>query len=45
MNKLNQLWLQYGTPSNLKVLYILLSLVALAIAGGAPSGSGGHSGG
>ena len=45
MNKLNQLWLQYGTPSNLKVLYILLSLVALAIAGGAPSSGGGHSGG
>jgi hypothetical protein len=39
MNKLNQLWLQYGTPNNLKVLYILLALVALAVAGGAPSGS------
>jgi hypothetical protein len=41
MNKLNQLWLQYGTPNNLKVLYVLLALVALAIAGGAPSGGGG----
>lgn len=41
MNKFNQLWLQYGTPNNLKVLYVLLALVALAIAGGAPSGGGG----
>jgi hypothetical protein len=41
MNKLDQLWLQYGTPNNLKVLYVLLALVALAIAGGAPSGGGG----
>jgi hypothetical protein len=45
MNKLNQLWLQYGTPSNLKVVYVLLALVALAVAGGAPSGGGGVSGG
>ena len=45
MNKLNQLWLQYGTHSNLKVVYILLALVALAVAGGAPSGGGGVSGG
>jgi len=41
MNKYRQLWLQYGTPDNLKVLYILLALVALAVAGGAPSGGGG----
>jgi hypothetical protein len=41
MQKLNQLWLQYGTFNNLKVLYILLTLVALAVAGGAPcTGSG-----
>jgi len=41
MYKINQLWLQYSTPSNLKVLYVLLALVALAVAGGAPSGGGG----
>jgi hypothetical protein len=45
MNKLNQLWLRYGTPSNLKVLYVLLALVALAVAGGAPSGGSGVGGG
>ena len=41
MNKLSQLWVQYGTPRNLKVLYIAVSLIALAVAGGAPgAGSG-----
>jgi hypothetical protein len=45
MNKFKQLWLQYGTPGNLKVLYILLALAALAVAGGAPSGGGGVSNG
>jgi hypothetical protein len=45
MNKLNQLWLQYGTPSNLRVLYVLLALVAFAVAGGAPSAASGHGGG
>jgi len=45
MNKLNQLWLQYGTPNNLKVLYVLLALIALAVAGGAPSSGGGVSAG
>jgi hypothetical protein len=45
MNKLNQLWLQYGTPNNLKVLYVLLALIALAVASGAPSGGGGVSAG
>jgi len=41
MDKLNQLWLRYGTPSNLRILYILLTLIALALAGGAPSGPSG----
>ncbi len=41
MQKLNQLWLQYGTINNLRVLYLLLALVALAVAGGAPSGGSG----
>ncbi len=42
MQKLNQLWLQYGTSNNLKVLYLLLTLVALAVAGGAPAGGSGN---
>jgi hypothetical protein len=41
MQKLTQLWLQYGTQRNLRLLYILLTLIALAIAGGAPSNGGG----
>jgi hypothetical protein len=41
MKKLQSLWVQYGTPRNLKTLYILLALAALAVAGGAPSGGGG----
>jgi len=44
MQKLNKFWLQYGTPHNLRLLYILLALIALAIAGGAPSGGGGGGG-
>ena len=42
MQKLNQLWLQYGTINNLRVLYLMLTLVALAVAGGAPSGPSGN---
>jgi hypothetical protein len=42
MQKLNQLWLQYGTINNLRVLYLVLTLVALAVAGGAPSGPSGN---
>ena len=45
MEKLNYLWAKYGTPRNRKVAYIVLSLVALAAAGGAPipgSGAGFH---
>jgi hypothetical protein len=45
MRKLNQFWMQYGTPRNLQVLYILLTLVALAVAGGAPSNGSGGGGG
>jgi len=41
MEKLSLLWTKYGTPRNRKVAYIVLSLVALAAAGGAPgAGSG-----
>lgn len=42
MSNLKHLWVRYGTPRNLKVLYILMTLAALAVAGGAPgNGSGG----
>jgi hypothetical protein len=44
MRKLNQLWVRYGTPRNLKILYILMVLAALAAAGGAPSGGSGSPG-
>jgi len=44
MKKLNCLWTRYGTPQNLKVLYILLTLIALAVAGGAPGGGSGTPG-
>jgi hypothetical protein len=44
MEKLNYLWLKYGTARNRKVAYIVLTLVALVVAGGAP-GAGGGTGG
>lgn len=44
MQKLNYLWIKYGTPRNARVLYILLALAALAVAGGAPSNGGGTGG-
>jgi hypothetical protein len=45
MKKLGQIWVQYATPTNLKVLYVVLTLIALAIAGGAPGiGSGNPAG-
>jgi len=41
MKALHNLWIRYGTPQNAKVLFILLTLAAMAIAGGAPgAGSG-----
>jgi hypothetical protein len=41
MGKLNYLWVRYATPRNRKVFYVLLTLAALAVAGGAPgAGSG-----
>ena len=41
MEKLSSIWIKYGTPRNRKVAYIVLSLVALAAASGAPgAGSG-----
>jgi hypothetical protein len=43
MNNLKYLWVRYGTPRNRKIVYILLSLAALAVAGGAPSAGSGMS--
>jgi hypothetical protein len=45
MNKLSEFWVRYGTPRNRKVAYMVLALVALAVAGGAPSAGGGAPGG
>jgi uncharacterized membrane protein YesL len=45
MKTLKCLWVRYGTQRNLKVLYILLTLAGLAVAGGAPGTGGGNSGG
>ena len=45
MEKLSYVWTKYGTPRNRKIAYIVLSLVALAAASGAPgagSGVGGN---
>ncbi|MFN2224672.1 MAG: hypothetical protein ACK2UY_00160 [Anaerolineae bacterium] len=41
MEKVKYLWVRYGTSRNLKVAYIVLTLVALAVAGGAPGGTSG----
>jgi hypothetical protein len=41
MEKVKYLWVRYGKSQNLKTLYIVLSLIALAVASGAPSGGGG----
>lgn len=45
MEKLNYLWTRYGTPRNRKVAYIVVSLVALAAASGAPGVGSGVGGG
>jgi hypothetical protein len=44
MKKLSYLWTRYGTPRNRKVAYIVLSLIALAVASGAPGGGSGGGG-
>ena len=41
MKKLSYLWARYSTPRNRKVAYIVLSLIALAVASGAPGGGSG----
>ncbi len=45
MNKLSYLWVRHGTARNLRILYILLSLIALAVAGSAPGAGSGTGGG
>jgi len=41
MKNLNYHWTKYGTSRNVKAVYILLTLAALAVASGAPgAGSG-----
>jgi hypothetical protein len=44
MEKVKYLWVRYGKSQNFKTLYILLSLIALAVASGAPGGGGGLGG-
>ncbi len=45
MTNLRRFMIQYGTPQNLRVVYVLFTLVALAIAGGAPATGSGAGGG
>jgi hypothetical protein len=40
MKKLQVLWITLSTPRNQKVVYVLLTLAALAIASGAPGADG-----
>lgn len=42
MNNLKLSVTKYANPTTLRVFYILLSLLALALAGGAPEDFGGH---
>jgi hypothetical protein len=44
MKTLRYLWVRYGTARNLKALYILVTLTAMAVAGGAPGTGGGNGG-
>lgn len=41
MEKVKYFWGRYATPRNVKIAYVVLSLIALAVAGGAPAGGGG----
>lgn len=45
MEKLKTLWTRFGTPRNRKAAYIILSLVAMAVASGAPGAGSGAPGG
>ncbi len=44
MEKLKNLWIRYGSARNRKIVFLVLTLAALAVAGGAPSGHGGGGG-
>lgn len=44
MNKAKVLWVRYATPTNRKVVFLLLTLAALAVAGGAPGAGSGMGG-
>jgi len=45
MSKLNQTLIKYATPRSRKILLILLTLIGLAIASGAPGAGSGIGGG
>jgi hypothetical protein len=45
MDEIKVLWYRYGTSRNLKIVYILLTLAALVVAGGAPGTGGGNGAG
>ena len=44
MNTLKNSAIKYANPSTLRILYILLALLAMALAGGAPDTFGGSGG-
>ncbi len=44
MKRFDNLWIRYGTPRNRKIAYVVLSLIALAVASGAPGASSGGGG-
>jgi hypothetical protein len=41
VEKFKLLWVEYGTARNFKILYVLVTLTALVVAGGAPSAGSG----
>jgi hypothetical protein len=41
MEPLQKVWLRYGTPRNIRLFYILITLATLAVAAGAPSAGSG----
>jgi hypothetical protein len=45
MDRIKYLWIRYGTQRNIKVLYLLMTLAALVVAGGAPGDGSGSPGG
>ncbi len=41
MEPINKIWLRYGTTRNIRLFYILVTLISLAVAAGAPSAGSG----